>query len=515
VTSVQQDPCLARGVTAPALGVLRVLFERLHAEGIPYCLWRKNEHVDASLAGATDVDLLVARRAIVPLTRILGQTNFKRVVVQRGRGSPGIEDYVGFDSQTAALTHVHVHYQLTLGEKFLKGHRPPWEELYLSTRVLDEDRGVYLADPNLELIVLVLRAGMKLRARDFLIEGLGKPYFRGGLLREFRWLAARVRPERVAELATRLVGVRAGALFPAMIAAGRPSLRQLLAIRRTAEPSLREYRLYDKWETVRHVWARELSIVWWKVKYWHLAARSSRTLPQGGLIVAFIGVEGTGKSTLVAEIADWLSHEVSVVSTYAGSDNGSAALPRRVLQRLAALRRRAVGKTVRDITPQTPASADASQPTRQSISLAQAIWVEARGRERRARALYARRARGLGMIVVSDGFPHSQFPGCNDGPRLGDWIEHSSRWHRQLARREHEAFRLAELYPPDLVVKLQLSPAVAARRKPETPQAQIFPGVEMVRRLSYPDTTRIVDVDASLPLEQVVLEVKRAVWNAI
>ena len=126
MTTVREEPCQASLATTPGLAVLRGLFERLHAEGIRYCHWKSNEHLDASLLGTTDVDVLVERRAIVSLTRILGQTNFKRVVVQRGRGSPGIEDYVGFDSQTAALTHVHVHYQLTLGEKFLKGHRLPW-----------------------------------------------------------------------------------------------------------------------------------------------------------------------------------------------------------------------------------------------------------------------------------------------------------------------------------------------------------------------------------------------------
>ncbi|HEX6617024.1 MAG TPA: hypothetical protein VF046_12035, partial [Gemmatimonadales bacterium] len=217
MTSVLQAPRAPRE-TRPVLGILRELFERLHAEGIRYCHWKSNEHLDASLIGRTDVDVLVDRSAIVPLTRLLGDSGFKRFVVKPGLGYPGIEDYVGFDRDSGALTHLHVHYQLTLGEKFLKGHRLPWEELYLSTRVLDEDRGVFVADPHLELVVLVLRAAMKLRARDFVIEAAGKPYFRGGLAREFRWLASRVRPADAAELATRLAGARVGAEVPAMIA---------------------------------------------------------------------------------------------------------------------------------------------------------------------------------------------------------------------------------------------------------------------------------------------------------
>ena len=210
MTAAPSRPPQARSDTSPALAVLRALFARLEAEDIRHCHWKSNEHVDRSLVGATDVDVLVDRAAMAPLTRILTELDFKRFVVKPGLGYPGIEDYVGFDQASGALTHVHVHFQLTLGEKFLKGHRLPWEELYLTTRVKDEALGLYLADPALELVVLVVRAAMKLRARDLVLAAVGKPYFRGGLLREFRWLAARVSPERVGELATRLLGAEAG-----------------------------------------------------------------------------------------------------------------------------------------------------------------------------------------------------------------------------------------------------------------------------------------------------------------
>jgi hypothetical protein len=511
---LQQAPQIT-GTTLPVLGILRALFDRLQAEGIRYCHWKSNEHLDASLAGRADLDVLVERRVIVSLTRILGETNFKRFVVKPGRGYPGIEDYVGFDPETGVLTHLHVHYQLTLGEKFLKGYRLPWEELYLSTRVLDEDRCIYIANPQLELVALVVRAAMKLRARDFLIQGVGKPYFRDGMLREFGWLAARVRPEEVAELATRLLGAPIGALFPAMIAAGRPTLGQLLAMRR-ADPGLQEYRLYGRLEAVRQTLGRELDSLWRKLRNWNVATpnKSTRTLPQGGLTVAFVGADGAGKSTLVAEIAEWLSHEVAVVSTYGGSGQGSAALPRRVMQWLGALRRRVLRGAAGGITLPQPASAPEAQPTWQSVSPARAIWIILLARERRKRALAARRAQGRGMVVVSDRFPQSQFPGWNDGPRLGDSVGHSW-WHRAAARREREAFRLAELCPPNLVIKLHVSPQVAASRKPATPREQILTGVEMVRRLSYPSTTCIVDIDGSQPLQNVILQVKRAVWDAV
>jgi hypothetical protein len=517
VTTLQNPPQPVPDVVT-ALGVLRGLFERVHTNGIRYCHWKSNQHLQASMVGKTDVDILVDRRAIVPLTRILGETNFKRFVVKAGRGYPGIEDYVGFDAASGTLTHLHVHYQLTLGEKFLKGHRLPWEELFLSSRILDADHGIYVAEPNLELVVLVVRAVMKLRVRDTILELLGRRYFGGGMLRELRWLADRSDRGRLLEVGAQLVGEQAARLLPEMLVGNGPSVGQLRAFDRQAQPSLREYRLYGATAAVRQMTTREWGIIWWKVKNWYLGAptKSTRTLPQGGLTVAFLGADGAGKSTLTEEIAEWLSREVAVVLTYGGSGKGSASLPRRFLQGLAALRRRVArarpGSAV--TSPPPPNGGEARRPEKK-ISLARLVWVLSLARERRRRAQQARRAKGRGMIVLSDRLPQSQFPGWNDGPRLTRWLEAGSWLRRVAARRERAAFRLAELSPPDLVVKLHVSAEVASRRKPETPSEQLRTGIDMVRRLRFPDTTRVLELDAEQPLDQVLLQAKRAVWECI
>ncbi len=506
-------PTDAGRTTGAPLAVLRDLFRRLHDADIRYCHWKSNEHLDATFDGRTDVDVLFDRRSIVPLTRLLGECNFKRFVVKPGRGYPGIEDYVGFDHSTGALTHLHVHYQLTLGEKFLKGHRLPWEELYLSTRVWDPTYELYIADPHLELTTLIVRAVMKLRIRDAVLEALGSPYIRGGMLREIRWLADRVDRGRLLEVAGRLVGQEAAQLLPVMLEGPRPSTSQLRGFGRRARPQLREYRLFGTAAAIRQMTTRELGVVWWKIRNWYLGAptKSTRTLPHGGISIALLGADGAGKSTLTGEIAEWLSREVAVVTTYGGSGKGSASVPRRLLQGLAALRRhRAGGRR----TGTDPRRSVQEEPTRLR-AFGRLIWVWSLVRERRRRALESRRAKGLGMVVLSDRFPQSQFPGWNDGPRLSPWLDDRSRLRRAAARHEQDAYRLVDLSPPDLVLKLHVSAEVASRRKPETPASQLRTGIEMVRQLRYPATTTVVDLDAEQPLGTVILAAKRAVWERI
>lgn len=509
-----QEKTQSERATAPALGVLRDLFARLHDDGIRYCHWKSNQHLQASMDGTTDVDVLVDRRAIVPLTRILGETGFKRFVVKPGRGYPGIEDYVGFDAASGTLTHLHVHYQLTLGEKFLKGHRLPWEELFLSSRILDTEHGIYVAEPNLELIVLIVRAVMKLRARDTIMETLGKRYIGGGMLRELRWLADRSDRARLLEVGARLVGERAARLLPDMLLGEGPSVGQLRAFDRQADPSLREYRLYGAIAAVLQM-TREWSIIWWKLKNWYLGAptKSTRTLPQGGLTIAFLGADGAGKSTLTKEIAEWLSREVGVVTTYGGSGKGSASLPRRMLQSIGRLRRQLTGRTLPHTDGRPRPRPD--QERSRLWALGRLAWVLTLTRERRRRATQIRRARGRGLIVLSDRLPQRQFAGLNDGPQLGQWVNGRPGLRRAVARREQAAFHLADLTPPDLVVKLHVSTEVAWQRRPETPAEQLSTGIEVVRQLRFPSTTRVLDLDANQPFAQVLMQVKQAVWECI
>jgi len=58
-------------------------------------------------------------------------------------------------------------------------------------------------------------------------------------------------------------------------------------------------------------------------------------------------------------------------------------------------------------------------------------------------------------------------------------------------------------------------PEVALQRKPETPREQVLRGAQLIRDLHWPATTRVVDLDAAQPLDEVILQAKRAVWSAL
>src|SRR5438445_7528498 len=275
------------------LGVLTQLFERLHAEDVVYCHWKGNVRLEAALSGEKDVDLLVDRKAVIALAGILSDLGFKRFAAIPQCAYPGIEDYLALDRRTGKLVHLHVHYQLTLTKKNAAGYRLPWEDLVLSTRKLDTEEEIHVADPNVELVLFIVRAALRLRALPALLLGRWRTAFQGSAQEEFCWLASRVDEEQLSSIAREKVGERAAVMLLALLA-GEASANQLLAFRRSMWPRPRDYRTFGIWTALWRMWNREWALRLWRARnrYWQWTGPDRRVLPQGGLIVAFVGADG-------------------------------------------------------------------------------------------------------------------------------------------------------------------------------------------------------------------------------
>ncbi len=91
--------------------------------GVAHCSWKSNEHLAAALAGETDLDLLVDHDAESEFHAVAARHGLKQLVPPRESAFPGMEHLLGLDHASGRLFHLHVHYQLVLGEQFVKNHR--------------------------------------------------------------------------------------------------------------------------------------------------------------------------------------------------------------------------------------------------------------------------------------------------------------------------------------------------------------------------------------------------------
>jgi hypothetical protein len=339
--------------------------------------------------------------------------------------------------------------------------------------------------------------------------------------REFAWLRGRVADGTVRDTARSLVGLAADEPLRRLLAEPLAPDR-LIAFATAIRPVLLRHRTYGRFETPLRAWLRELQWLADAVnrRYLHRPTPLRRVSPRGGTVIVLLGSDGSGKSTLAKALVAWLGVKLDVLPIYFGSGDGRGAfyrLPMRLVHRLLRpiLRRRG---SPRPFDENGPASGLAPAPTGiiGSVRAAARIpWALALSCEKRGKLRLMIRARNRGMIVICDRFVQNEVLGFNDGPLLAHWREHPWRICRALAAWEAQPYAEPVWDPPDLVIKLMVTPAVAVGRRPEMSVEAVAKRVRAVRSLPFPRTTRVVELSADAPFDEVAKAAKRFVWDEL
>jgi thymidylate kinase len=490
------------------LATIRSLLDQLEAGGVRYCHWKSNWALARTLDGETDIDILIHRGDALRFQAILENLGFRAAIDTSSAPVAAIEHHFAMDAETGTLVHVHAYYRVITGESLSKNYRLPVEGMLLEGS--RREGSVRVPSKGAELIIFTVRMLLKhtspmelfMLSRyweqvrpeiDWLLEG--DPVDEALALLP-RWLPP-VDPE------TFLAGFRA-------LEAPAP-LWKRIALAYRLRGCLRSY--------ARHGWLRaritELS------KFLGLAiqrlkgSKKGLTPWTGGAVIAFVGSEATGKSTLISELGRWLGEHYAVDRIHAGKPPGTAlsAVPNTFLPALRALLpgHRSTHVEIQYTDPEAPAPAD------DRVSLLFAVRSFLLGWDRRALLLRAHARAANGKIVLCDRYPASS-EAAPDGPQLAHLPMPSEplplrRW---LAQREQAAYR--SIPPPDLVVYLTAPLDVTLARNAARDK---FEPEDYVRRRHARSSSLEFEgapvhrVDTDREFEDTLREVREAVWRAL
>jgi thymidylate kinase len=498
--------------TIPALGDL---LDELAREQVRYCLWKGNVRLTEALGGRTDLDVLVDREQAPVFREILHRHRLKPLVAPRGSAYPGIENFLGMDSASGRLFHLHVHYQLVLGERFVRKFRLPLERAVLdSIRPL---QGVPVPHPALELSVLSVRTLLKYRGRDAVKDmvGIRSPGISKEIQNEVAWLLDQTSVKEVRDVLE-----ASGGIVPI-----EPVCRFLELLPRAPRSGFTWLRLRRELREAlgRLPWGIRLraTIAYWEAAWrrrgplGHRFPKPRMTPTAGGLTIALVGADGSGKSTVAGALERWLSWKLDVRVYYMGSKAPSQA------SRALAVVFRALRRAHRAATRWGGLGSRAARPIGSLRDTALALRYLTIGRDRVLRHRAGQRDSRAGKVVIFDRFPLESLSSDErhralDGPKISRALgAPMGRVRRALARAEERMYRAFGV--PDYLVVLGVRPEISAARKPD----HEFEVLDVKSRAALElaalaegssEPVGVIRVDANLPLEDVLLEIKRRLW---
>ncbi len=485
---------------------IQILLDALEEHQIRYCHWKSNEHLEEALNGDTDLDVLFDPVQRVELERVLDSCGLKRF-----RSTPlmqynAIEDFIGFDKESARIWHLHTHYRMTLGEKHLKGYTVnPWTKLVLDNRRKDA-QGIYCSACEDELVLLLVRMAMKLRWRD-----VGKRIGKDDCA-EMKWLIEHTQVMGIEKHAVDIVGERAASEIKKLLS--NNVLTKKGQLRKLHRILLKELKFFTGYSRLKSRWLRHKREWHWFVGGVkrrlginnYMANR--RVSPNGGNVIAFLGCDGAGKSTTLSYIKKELNKKLDVCTIYFGSGDGNSSLLRKPMKIIA---KKVGGKGVGHQVEKEYSEKKSVTLKSRLYSLAKVIWAITLANEKKTKIRQQTIARNNGLIVLTDRYPQTLYPGCSDGPLLSKY--EGSGLMGRIAQWERRIYASAAQNPPDLSVKLIVPTVVAIERKPEMTPEEIETKKAIIMGLKLSENTIVVDT--SRPFEETRAEIMEAIWKIL
>lgn len=479
------------------LQICKDLFDRWNIEAIQYCHWKSNEHLLAGLEGNTDLDILLSKKHEEQAVVILKKLDFLKCKSQYGSRFPDVDDWIGFDRITGMLVHVHLHYNLVTGHKGMKEYSLPWTEMALKTRILNIDYGVYMMEPNLEIVTLFTRIGLKADFRSLISCRIGKFKFSKEHKREIEWLKERINVEKVLELLDIVYGDKANSIFVIM-QEETINPKNYLKLQKITECTFKKNSRVKSFMRIR-----ELYYYFYQYCLKQLIKKfkpiMSKKVPASGkgLTIAFIGQDGAGKSTMTEEIEKWLSWKMDVNRYYLGSGDHYQSWQRTLQEKLPKKK----DFLLTFITAMLSLS--------KYKNLAKYILKTIKKSES---------YKAKGGIALFDRYPQMKYPGINDGPKIRELV---NKTNNPLMRRiinlyadvEEKYLRRAVDVSPDIIFKLVLPVEESIKRKPQESLETIKKKHEIINGLEFQTPT--YEIDATMDYQQEIIQIKRTIWQNI
>lgn len=208
-------------------------------------------------------------------------------------------------------------------------------------------------------------------------------------------------------------------------------------------------------------------------------------------LIAFIGCDGSGKSTLSIDLTNSLSKSRPTKRCYLGQGSGNIGRKIKEIKLIGPFLDRIINK-----------KASAARKKGNKIpGVLTAIVIFAFSCIRFYHFKQMMNLRRKGVTIITDRYPQTEVSGFYDGPGLS--AAHTTNWFiSKLVKWEYKLYEQMASEKPDLIFRLNIDVDTAFQRKQDHDYDLLKAKVEVTPKLSFKNA-HIVDIDATIPYKEV------------
>ncbi|CAN6135082.1 tmk Thymidylate kinase [Methylophilaceae bacterium] len=221
-------------------------------------------------------------------------------------------------------------------------------------------------------------------------------------------------------------------------------------------------------------------------------------------VIAVVGCDGTGKSTITADLLTYLQSKGPAERRYLGLISGEMGDKIKYLPFVGV-------RLERNLAAKAERAQDMKQKPAGTLT---SIIMHILSMWRVSKMKSVMRLSAQSILVVTDRYPQAEIIGFRyDGPGMKASIQ--DNWLlRHIAARELKLYQWMAQQKPALIIRLNIDAVTAHGRKPDHSMAELHDKIDVMPSLNY-NGAKLVEIDARAPYSEVWANTLKAVQSAL
>ncbi|MEZ8024971.1 hypothetical protein [Vibrio sp. 1F255] len=464
--------------------MIKKLFEFWNENDVKYAIWKGISKLNAVETGEEDLDVLLDIKSSLKAEMILSSIGFVKVENSWLKSDYGTSDYLYF-TESGIWIHIHLHYNVIFGNSVTRNYRMPITKYLINNAVKNSAYGCKIISPFDDVALSILRYSSRKKSffgyasLDKDLQNLQNHYIKTN------------------ELKLQLDNPYPNVLNDLIKKNNYKSSDIVNRNRKKITNSINVFKDNSNFQNLVYVY-RLFSLIKEKIIMRASNQRGNKKLMNKGLKIAFVGIDGSGKSSAIERLSRKLKKQLSTTTISVGSGVSGASWYRRLIFNVYGNK----AKSPSHIKNRKEKSKDKKYPLLYSLWLLLCLFDKKNQLQRGISKA------NQGEIVIIDRWLQEEVDDFIDSPRVP---KESAKTliTRFLYRKEREVYKLAKANPPEIIIIMEVNAENSTKRKPnDLTYDQAFYLGEKIKDLKWNGST-VFTINANNSIEEVDLEINK------